>query len=323
MKKGLLHKICTLTVAAATMFMGYSCQQEDFIYTPEGACVTFQNVPSKNYDLNGDALSVQIMRGVGDTEETVAITLAEGSIYTLENSSVTFAKNEFSKTITLSYDDENLEAFVEYPFELSFNSDLVSPSGKSSFKAVGMVPFSLDDLEYEDYGTINVECGMFGSGYIFEQKSTLQVAKYTKIYYRIKNILGSGKDIDMTVTPDGSLEFTGLELSDPGAINKYGYEMYRFDTNVKLFPHADGGVEIPAAWLNENLTLWFDSDDSSWGVKSYSDEGYPLCEGAYIQNYAIWSIPTAGLITSDYYRPDYGTGDDGWWRIYFNVETVF
>lgn len=323
MRKGLFNKICTLTVAVATMLMGYSCQQEEFIYTPEGACVTFQNVPVTNFELDGEDLQIQIMRGKGDTEETVAISLASGSIYTLENSSVTFAKNEFSKTIALSYDDENLEAFVEYPFELSFNSDLVSPSGKSTFKAVGMVPFSLDELEYEDYGIVNVECGMFGSSYIFEQKSTLQVAKYTKIYYRIKNLLGSGKDLDMTVTPDGSIEFTNVELSDPGALNKYDYEMYRFDTNVKLFPHATDAVEIPAEWLTDCLTLWFDSDDSSWGVRSYSEEGYPLCQDSYIQNYAIWSTPKAGLVTSDYYRPDNGTGDDGWWRIYFNVETVF
>ena len=107
MRKGLFNKICTLTVAVATMLMGYSCQQEEFIYTPEGACVTFQNVPVTNFELDGEDLQIQIMRGKGDTEETVAISLASGSIYTLENSSVTFAKNEFSKTIALSYDDEN------------------------------------------------------------------------------------------------------------------------------------------------------------------------------------------------------------------------
>lgn len=323
MRKGLLNKICTLTVAVATMLMGYSCQQEEFFYTPEGACITFQNAPATNFELGGEDLAIQIMRGNGDTEETVAITLASGSIYTLETSSVTFAKNEFLKTITLSYDDESLEAFVEYPFELSFNSELVSPTGKNTFKAVGMVPFSLDDLEYEDYGIVNFESDMFGSGTIFSVKSTLQVAKYTKIYYRIKNVLGSGLDIDFTAMPDGSIDYTNIVETDPGALNKYGYDLWRFDTNIKLPPHVTDGVAIPDAWLTENMTMWYDTDDGSWQLKSYSDEGYTLVAGTYLRNYAIWSTPTGGLITSDYYRPDYGTGDDGWWPIYINVESVF
>ena len=323
MKKGLLYKICTLTVAVATMLMSYSCQQEEFIYTPDSsACVTFQNVPATNFDLEGEDITIQIMRGNGDNEATIDINLASGSIYTLENSSVTFAKNEFTKTITLSYDFDSVEPFVEYPFELSFNSDLVSPSGKSTFKAVGMIPISLDNLEYEDYGTIQFESDMFGSGTVFSPKSTLQVAKYTKTYYRIKNVLGSGLDIDFTAMPDGSIEYTNIVETDPGSLNKYGYDLWRFDTNIKLPPHVTDGVAIPDAWLSENLTMWLDTDDSVWELNDYAEEGYTVVAGTYMRTYAIWSTPTGGLITSDYYRPDYGTGDDGWWRIRIRVESV-
>ena len=60
-RNSLTYKICTLLVAAATMFMGYSCSQEEFIYTPDNACVSFQNAPSTNYELNGDAITVDIM----------------------------------------------------------------------------------------------------------------------------------------------------------------------------------------------------------------------------------------------------------------------
>ncbi|MBR4882558.1 MAG: hypothetical protein IKU18_01635 [Bacteroidales bacterium] len=323
MKKGLLHKISTLAVAVATMFLGYSCQQEEFLYTPDNACVTFQNAPTTNFELNGDALAIQIMRGVTNTEETIDVKLADGSIYTLENSTVKFEKGEGTKTLTLTYDESVLEPYIEYPFELSFNSSLVSPTGKSTFKAAGMVPFSLDDLEYVDYGIVNFESDMFGRGTIFSPTSTLQVAKYTKNYFRIKNVLGSGLDIDFIAYTDGSIEYTNIVETDPGALNKYGYDLWRFDTSIKLPAHAEGGVEIPGAWLNENLTMWFDTDDGSWDIKSYSEEGYPLVEGTYLRNYAIWSTTSGGLITSDYYRPDYGTGDDGWWRIYINVESVF
>lgn len=322
MRKGLLYKICTLTVAVATMLMGYSCQQEEFIYTPDSsACVTFQNVPATNFDLEGEDITIQIMRGNGDNEATIDINLASGSIYTLENSSVTFAKNEFSKTITLSYDFESVEPFVEYPFELSFNSDLVSPSGKSTFKAVGMIPISLDNLEYVDYGTAYMECYMFGKGYAFAQKSTIQVAKYTKIYYRIKDVLGSGVDLDFTLTPDGTLDFTAPDLSTPPA-DVNNYDMFRFDTNVNVPPHVDGGVAIPTEWLSEKMTLWLDSDSDYWAIEDYSSEGYTFCEGAYIDCTALWSTPSSGLLTSDYWRPDRGTGDDGWWSIYINVESV-
>lgn len=320
-RNSLTYKICTLLVAAATMFMGYSCSQEEFIYTPDNACVSFQNAPSTNYDLTGDAITVEIMRGVTDTEETINVTLADGSIYTLDNGTVKFAKGENTKTLTLTYDDSDLEAFVEYPFELSFNKSLVSPSGKNTFKAVGMVPFSLDDLEYEDYGIVNFESGMFGKGTIFSIKSTLQVAKYTKIYYRIKNVLGSGLDIDFTATPDGSIEYTNIVETDPGSLNKYGYDLWCFNTDIKLFPHTEGSTEIPEAWLNENMTMWYDTDDGSWSIIDYADEGYTLVEGTYLKNYAIWSTPTGGLLTSDYYRGD--SGDDGWWPIYVNVESIF
>ena len=133
--------------------------------------------------------------------------------------------------------------------------------------------------------------------------------------------MGSGVDLDFTLTPDGTLDFTAPELSTPPA-DVNDYDMFRFDTNVNVPPHVDGGVAIPTEWLSEKMTLWFDSDQDYWDIADYSSEGYTFCEGAYIDCYALWSTPSSGLLTSDYWRPDRGTGDDGWWSIYINVESV-
>ena len=124
MRKGLLHKICTLTVAVSTMFLGYSCQQEEFFYTPENACVSFQNAPSLAYELNGDPITVKVMRGISNTEETVNINFNADEIYSIDATSVKFAVGETSKTVTISYETEGLKAFTEYAFELSFDKNL-------------------------------------------------------------------------------------------------------------------------------------------------------------------------------------------------------
>lgn len=302
-----LYRICLLFAATASLIFTYSCSQDEYIFNPTNNCVTFQSVPSKGYQLDGNSLVIEIMRGVATQDQTLNITLEDGSIYTLENSSVTFAKNQYTASVTLTYDEDVLEAFVEYPFSLSFDAAEVSPSGINTFKSVGQVPFSLDELEYEDYGLVYCENYMFAKGYDFDGKTyLLQLAKYTKIYYRIVDFMGSGQNFDFCLTPDGTLEIMSPGVSDtPGDINSY--DMYKFVTEY--------------TYNGEPMTLWFDSDADYNSVEDYGDE-YTMVEGTYFSNYSVWSTPSAGLLTADLFRDDQD-GDDGWWRFYVNVDTVF
>lgn len=307
MKKMKSYKIYTLLVTMAVLLMNISCSQDEYLFVPKNNCVTFQSVPSNGYQLDGSDITVEIVRGVASEPLTLNVSLADGSIYTLQNTAVTFAQNEYKATLTLTYDGDNLEAFVEYPFELSFDAAEVSPSGTSSFKAVGQVPFSLENLEYEDYGLVYCENYMFESGYDFDGKTyLLQLAKYTKTYYRIKNFMGSGTDFDFCLTADGTLEIISPDVS-PTPEDLNSYDMYRFDTEF--------------SYNGEQMTMWFDSDAEYNDVVDQG-ETYTMVEGTYFSNYSIWSTPSVGLLTAEQFRDDQ-EGDDGWWRFYVNVKTVF
>ncbi len=301
------YKIFTLLVTMAALLMNISCSQDEYLYVPTNNCVTFQSVPSNGYQLDGNEITVEIIRGVATEAQTLNISLESGSIYTLQNPSVSFAKDEYKASVTLTYDEDALEAFVEYPFVLSFDASEVSPSGISTYKAIGQVPFSLDELEYEDYGLVYCEDYMFAKGYDFDGKTyLLQLAKYTKTYYRIKNFMGSGVDFDFCLTADGTLEIMSPGVS-PTPEDLNSYDMYRFDTEF--------------TYNGEQMTMWFDSDADYNDVTDQGEE-YTMVEGTYFSNYAIWSTPSAGLLVADLFRDDQ-SDDDGWWRFYVNVKTVF
>ena len=302
-----IYKIFTLLAVIASLLVNVSCSQEEYIYTPTNNCVTFQSVPSNGYQLDGNEIVVEIVRGVATETQTVNISLESGSIYTLKNSTVTFAQNEYKSSVTLTYDEDVLEAFVEYPFTLSFDATQVSPSGISTFKAIGQVPFSLDELEYEDYGLVYCENYMFSKGYDFDGKTyILQLAKYTKTYYRIPNFMGSGQNFDFCLTADGTLQIMSPDVS-PTHEDLNSYDMYKFVTEF--------------TYNGEPMTMWFDSDADYNDVVDQGEE-YTMVEGTYFSNYAIWSTPSEGLLTAELFRED-GEGDDVWWRLYVNVKTVF
>lgn len=305
--KSLTYKLCTLVALFATMCLSFSCTQEDYIYSPQSSEVSFESIPNKPYDLNGNNITVSISRSVLDEPLTVNVSLQSGSIYTLKDGNITFASGEHTKQLTLTYDDTSLEAFVEYPFVLTFNSGSVSPTGISTFKGIGQVPFSLDALEYEDYGLVYCENSMFGAGNDFDGRTfVLQAAKYVKEYYRIKNVFGGGVDMDFIMHNDGSMEITAPnQTTPPSEVNNY--DLYKFPTDMD--------------YQGEKITMWFDTDADYLRVVDQAEEGYPMVEGTYFSNYALWSTPTAGLLTSDHFRGD--EGDDGWWRLYFTVKTVF
>ena len=305
-----IYRMVLSAVATLSLLTAVSCSQDEYIYIPDNNCVTFQDIPSSGFKLDGNALVVELTRGVADADLALGVTLDPGSIYTIDKTTINFPKGEYKASVTLTYDADALEAFVEYPFVLKFDANEVSPTGISTFKAVGQVPFSLDALEYEDYGTVYCENYMFGKGYDFDGKTyTLQVAKYTKNYYRIKNLLGSGIDFDFFLAADGTLEITApMESPTPDDINSY--DLYMFPTE---FTHN-----------GEQITLWFDTDADYIQVRDQGEEGYTMVEGTYFSNYSVCSVPSIGLLTADLFRSDYVPGeDDGWWRFYINVDTVF
>ena len=304
MKKGLLHKISTLAVAVSTMFLGYSCQQEEFLYTPDNACVSFQKTPAKAYELNGDPISIQIMRGATNTEETVNISFSGDAIYSIDATSVKFAVGEHTKTLKVSYDTESLKAFTEYSFQISFDKNLVSPTGTSTFKASGMPPFTLDILDYKPYGKVWCDCSMWGSGYDWDGRTyELELADHTKNYYKVKNFFGGGVDFPFIIYPTGDIEIHTIEpIMPPAFVNNY--ELYPIPTDL--------------TFEGEPVTLWIDTDDG-WRYYDFADD-YPFQVDTYFGNYVLWSTPTR-LLTSVETRGD--SSDDGWWRMYFNIGTIY
>ncbi len=300
----LSYKISTLLVAVATLFMCYSCSQEEFIYTPDNSCVTFGDAPASGYVLDGQPIKVELARGVVSSDETISITFTGSDVYTIDQTSVSFAKGESVKTLTITYDTEVLKSFTEYPFEISFNSALVSPSGKSTFKASGMPPFSLDALDYIPHGKIWCDCSMWGSGYDWDGRTyELELANHTKNYYKIKNLFGGGKDFTFILYPQGDIEIHSMEpVMPPEYVNNY--EMYEFPTDL--------------IFEGEPVTLWLDTDDY-WKYDGLASDS-PLVVDAYFGNYVLWSTPTR-LLTSVETRGD--SSDDGWWRMYFNVGAIY
>lgn len=297
-------RIYALLIIIVTMFVGYSCSQDEYIYTPDNSCVTFEDMPSSNYILDGKPITVKIVRGVVDTEETIDLTFSGSNVYSIDQTSVLFAKVESIKTLTITYGTDSLKSFTEYPFEISFDNRFTSPTGISSFKAAGMPPFSLDALDYKSYGKIWCDCSMWGSGYDWDGRTyELELANHTKNYYKIKNLFGSGKDFTFILYPEGNIEIHSIEPEMPPAFVN-DYEMYKFPTDL----YFEG----------EPVILWIDTEDS-WRYNGFGGE-YPLVSDAYFGNYVLWSTPTR-LLTSVETRGD--SSDDGWWRIYFNVGALY
>ena len=305
MRKGLLNKICTLSVAVATMLMGYSCQQEDFTYTPDNACISFENPPAKGYELNGDPIKVKLMRGVTNTEETVNVSFSGDEVFSVNETSVKFAAGEHTKVITVNYDGEELKSFTTYSFELSFDKNLLSPTGINNFKASGMPPFTLDALDYQPYGKVWCDCSMWGSGYDWDGRTyELELANHTKNYYKVKNLFGGGVDFPFIMYNTGDIEIHTIEpIMPPSFVNSY-----------PLYP-----IPTDLTFEGEPVTLWIDTDDG-WKYQDFGDGEYPFVQDSYFGNYVLWSTPTR-LLTSVETRGD--SSDDGWWRMYFNIGTIY
>ena len=91
-----LSAVATLSLLAAV-----SCSQDEYIYTPQNNCVTVQDIPSSGFKLNGNALVVELTRGVADADLALGVTLDPGSIYTIDKTTVNFPKGEYKASVKL------------------------------------------------------------------------------------------------------------------------------------------------------------------------------------------------------------------------------
>lgn len=201
-------------IAAVCGLLVSSCSTKEAIYTPIGTDVSFPGATG-NYTLNPSSttITVYLNRGVADKALQVPITMVDkNNLFTLSTSSVSFEAGEFQKPITVTYNYKNFNPGTKYVFTLSCNSSVVGPAGVSTITCSAQLP-----LEYESYMVTEfIESYHYvkGSGFVnsptvpFAEEmginGTLEKAKYTNEYYRLKS-WGGNLPVEFTYTDDGGM----------------------------------------------------------------------------------------------------------------------
>lgn len=192
---------------------------------------------------------------------------------------------------------------MEYSFRLRFDESMKSPAGICDYTSCGVLP--LDMLEYEDYGVVEF-IGPTSSNYPSdvvdnmteqEKRYTLQVAKHTTTYYRIKNFFASPTDLDFILTNDGTI--TILAPNTTTECPLYSGETYKFETSAK--------------YKGESFTVWLDSTPSYITPYGYSPTGYSAVAGTTIDFDALFTI-------GNDYIPR--VGSDNMWHAYETFEVI-
>lgn len=242
-----------------SLFALVSCSEMDFTYIPENEDITFTK-SSSSFSLDGEELVITLQRGALDKALDLDITLNdESGVFSLKNKSVSFATNQNTAEVVVTYNINNIQPVVEYSFELSFDEAKAGPAGIAAFTGKGMMP-----LEYEDYGEVTY------SGYIQGLLATttykLQLAKMTSTYFKICDFLCSGVDLEFNVK-DGLGYITSPEAVitkwyssyplipiETGASHPtYGIVTANLDPDPQYFPTA--GTENNKLVLNSEFTI--------------------------------------------------------------------
>ena len=257
-------KLLSVLGALAFVFALSSCNQDlmETTYTPVNNDVTFA-VPSAKFSLEGQNLVVVLQRGVANEELSVNLTLNDPhGVYTLNTKTVTFAKDEYKKEVSLSYDVNTLKPVVDYNFAISFNEADKALAGYNVFSASAQMP-----LEYEEYGKVLLRGDYLGNGI----ECPLYLAKFTNNYYMIGNVADSGVDFEFNIV-DGSLNITAPSfIGISGLANK----LIRFPS-----PTVDVGVGP--------VTFLFDCDPAYIGL--LLDENGLYSTGSIIQFDAVYNM---------------------------------
>lgn len=274
-----IHKIAAFMILIVVCG-SLSCSQDEYIFIPDNESLSFTD-NTESYILNGKAVEVPIYRGVADMALSVDINLDEGSIYTLQNKQVQFAKGEYIAKVSLSYLQTGLMPGTVYKFRIYFSEDLVSASGTNVYEGEGTLP--LDLLEYGNYGTVLFIGPTYSSKYpsdvvdhmtVEERTYTIQVAKYTTTYYRINNFFSSDTHFDFVLTNEGNIKI----LAPPASYDcpVYGSATYKFASS--------------ATYNGHKITVWFDADPDCITPYDYGEMGYSVVEGTCIDFDAIFTI---------------------------------
>lgn len=201
-------------IAAVCGLLVSSCSTKEAIYTPTSTDVSFPNATG-NYTLSPSAttLTIYLNRGTADKALQVPVTMVDkNNLFTLSTSSVSFEAGEFQKPITVTYDYRNFNPGTKYLFTLSFNNSVAGPASFSTITCSTQLP-----LEYESYMVTEfVESYHYvvGSGWLSSPtipfagemgiNGTLEKAKYTNEYYRLK-AWGGNLPVEFTYTDAGGM----------------------------------------------------------------------------------------------------------------------
>lgn len=260
----LTKRILSFVAAFALVFTISSCNQDlmETIYTPENNDVTFA-LSSSSFQLDGNPLAVTIQRGVAKEDLSVNLTLDDpNGVYTLSETTVSFAAGEYSKQVSLSYSVSDLQPVKDYAFTISFNAADKAAAGFNEFKGSAKMP-----LEYEEAGSVLIKGNYITAGI----QHKLYIAKYTNNYYMIENVLDSGLDFEFNIT-NGTLNITAPAFSGISGLIAKGLK----------FPSKSVDIGLGA------VTFWLDCDPNN--IATRFDENGLFSAGSIIQFDAIYQM---------------------------------
>ena len=283
------------------LFAFNACEEPTFIYEPENDCLTFNTNATSWVAADDLTMEIELTRGVINKDLMVNLTLAGDPIISMTTpAALQFAAGEATKKIQFSYDATQVVAGTSYEFTLSFDKEMVSPSGWSTFTGTLVAPGGATS-EYEDYATVEFYQGKINSCVRLEQElhSTLQVSKLDPNKYRIKNAMNSGIDLDFTIDSDGI-----VHLNNETALCPFDNEQY---------------IKIPSSieYEGETITFWIDPNPKYNKIAEFPGTGAHLMDmtsegGTSITWYVWMETASKGILL---FTPD----DDGWWRMYYDV----
>ena len=278
-----------------------SCEQTSYLYEPTNECLTFSANGGNWLFTDEPVIEFQLVRGVLTSDLTVNLNLSGDGLFTLETpAQVRFAAGESTATVRVGYDADQAEAGESYSFTVSFDKEKVSPAGWNEFTGVMTMPGG-DDSEFVDYATVEFYQSRLNSyvNLYDERNATLQVSKYDKNKYRIRNAMNSGVDLDFTLESDGVVYLLNETTECP-----YDGEQY---------------IKVPSTieYDGEPVTFWIDPNprynkvDANIGTGEYTMDMTP--DGGTSITWYVWmETASKGILT-------FTDGDDGWWRMYYDV----
>ncbi len=293
--------LISISVLTAAIFALVSCEQTSYIYEPTNECLTFSSNGGSWLFTDEPVIEFDLVRGVINTDLTVQLNLGGDGLFSLETpAQVHFAPGESTATVRVGYDADQAEAGESYNFTVSFDETKVSPAGWNVFSGTLTMPGG-DDSEFVDYATVEFYQGKMNSSVNLydERYSTLQVSKYDKEKYRIRNAMNSGIDLDFTLGSDGV-----VYLLNETTLCPYDEEMY-----IKIPSTIEYEGELVTFWIDPNPKYNKAAENLGTGeyTMALTDNG-----GTSITWYVWMETASRGILT-------FSADDDGWWRMYYDV----